>query len=431
MPDHFERHVSIPRRQSATIRDERDALGRRMQQASIVDVHDSVGGVSVARAVDHKSVPRTWTLGRWRGDIWPWCVGVWRWSFPIGTCLGLASGFHDYAVARAFGQEMSLAYWAVGEVLLFWFWSLFTPWILLMMRSFPLRRKSWLKGGLIHLAAYAVLAVAYTGYYLFIDGRLGPNNDPGLKSDFVHSFSVALSGGIVKYYLPILVAGYIGVYYTQLREKEVHNAQLASQLGQAQLRALKAQLQPHFLFNTLHSISTLVYTDARSADEMISQLSDLLRMTLEAEEFERVPLRQEMDYVRKYLAIEQTRFSDRLQVDLEVDPATLDFPVPYFLLQPIVENCVRHGISKKARGGSIHLRTSLNGERLRISISDDGPGTRVGEADGNGRSGVGLKNTRERLEQFYGRNFEFTIQGSSRGTQVEFLLPFAAVRETV
>ena len=164
---------------------------------------------------------------------------------------------------------------------------------------------------------------------------------------------------------------------------------------------------------------------------MISQLSDLLRMTLEAEEFDRVPLRQEMDYVRKYLAIEQTRFSDRLQVDLEVDPATLDFPVPYFLLQPIVENCVRHGISKKARGGSIHLRTSLNGDRLRISISDDGPGTRVGEADGNGRSGVGLKNTRERLEQFYGRNFEFTIQGSSRGTHVEFLLPFAAVRETV
>lgn len=387
-------------------------------------VHDAAESLRDGRALDDKAGFWAWVRTHWRGAMAQWRTRVWRWSFPIGAGLGVVSGFHDYAIAKAFGQDMSLSYWVAGEVLLFWFWAFFTPWILLMMRRFPLRRALWMRSGLIHLAAYTALAGLYTGYYWTTDRWLGPNNGPGLKNDFLHSFSVAISGGFVKYYLPILVAGYIGVYYTQLREEEVRNAQLASLLGQAQLRTLKAQLQPHFLFNTLHSIATLVYTDARRADEMISRLSDLLRMTLEAEEIERVPLRQEMDYVQKYLAIEQTRFSDRLTIELNIDPTTLEFPVPYFLLQPIVENCVRHGISRKAQGGSISLRTSLSGERLRINISDDGPG--AGVPYGNGRSGLGLKNVRERLEQFYDGDFEFSIQGSSQGTCVELLLPFAA-----
>jgi two-component system, LytTR family, sensor kinase len=405
--------------------------GEQKGQGSFVDLHDSIQGLRAGRADSVKVGYGPWMLNHRRGGIAQWCILVWRWSFPIGTGLGVASGFHDYAIARAFGQDMPLGYWVAGEILLFWFWAFFTPWILRMMRRFPLRRGRRLQSGVIHLLTYAVLAAWYTGYYWTTDRWLGPNNGPGLNNDFLHSFSVAISGGLVKYYLPILVAGYLGAYYTQLREKEVRNTQLASQLGQAQLRTLKSQLQPHFLFNTLHSISTLVYTDARSADEMITRLSDLLRMTLETEEAERIPLRQEMEYLRKYLAIEQTRFSDRLKIEFDVAPGTLEFPVLYFILQPIVENCVRHGISKKAQGGSITLRTSLDGDLLRITISDDGPGPATIDENPNGRPGLGLKNTRERLAQFYGANFKFSIQGSSQGTTVEFLLPRLAVREEV
>lgn len=397
-----------------------------------MDFDDSIQGLQNGRTLGGMVGYWPWMLSHWRGGIAEWCVRVWRWSFPIGTGLGVASGFHDYAISRAFGQDMPLGYWVAGEILLFWFWAFFTPGILLMMRRFPIGRNGWLKSGFIHFLAYVVLAVLYTGYYWTTDRWLGPNNGPGLKDDFLHSFSVAISGGIVKYYLPILVAGYIGVYYTQLREKEVRNAQLASQLGQAQLRTLKSQLQPHFLFNTLHSISTLVYTDARGADEMISRLSDLLRLTLETEEIECVPLRQEMEYLEKYLAIERTRFSDRLRIEVDIDPATLDFPVPYFILQPVVENCVQHGISKNSEGGTISLHASLDGDLLRITIGDDGPGARPSDSQiPNGRPGLGLKNTTERLQQFYGANFKFSIQGSSNGTLVEFLLPRLAARERI
>jgi two-component system LytT family sensor kinase len=388
-----------------------------------MDLHDSFEHVRSDAGVKVKIDDWPGTLRRWRDNVGPWRLRVWCWSFPIGIGLGVASGFHDYAEARAFGLDMPLTYYVGGEILVFWFWSFFTPWILLLMRKFPLGWQGWLKSGAIHLVVYASLAGLYTPYYWMTDRLLGPNSVPGLKEDFLHTFFVAFSGGLVKYYLPILVAGYIGLYYTQLQEKQVRNAQLASQLGQAQLRTLKAQLQPHFLFNTLHSISTLVYTDANRADEMITRLSDLLRMTLDTEEVECVSLRQEMEHVRKYLAIEETRFSDRLKIEFDVDPKTLDFPVPYFILQPIVENCIRHGISKKAEGGNIFLRTLLSGDSLRILVGDDGPGARSPAGKQDGRSGLGLKNTRERLEQFYGANFEFSIQGSNRGTLVEFLLP--------
>lgn len=351
------------------------------------------------------------------------CKGVWIWSFPMATALAVASGFHDYAISKAFSEKTSLTYWLIGELFLFWFWAAITPAILAMMQWIPVRKGNWTKSTSVHLTVYAILAAVYTAYYLLIDAWIGPNNEAGLQRDFLHTLWVALTGGIVKYYLPILVAGYIVTYYTRARESAARNAQLIAQLSEVQLRTLRAQLQPHFLFNTLHSIATLVYTDPRRADEMISHLSDLLRMSLEAGDRECVALSEELEYVRKYLAIEQTRFSDRLSIRYSIDPNSVNFSVPHFILQPIVENAIRHGVSKKTGKGAVSLTTVVHNDCLRIMVDDDGPGIQC-DAVCNSRGGFGLRNTRKRLEQFYGPNFRLEIfsPGIGAGTRAEILL---------
>lgn len=342
----------------------------------------------------------------------------------MATGLAITSALHDYAISKAFDEKFSVWYFLCGELFLFWFWGAVTPGILAMMRRFPMKSGDWKKNALIHGTVYVGLAALYTVYYHLVDVGLGPNNQEGLQNDFLHMFWVALTSGVLKYYLPIFVAGYIVTYYTQARERERRNAELTVQLGEAQLRTLRAQLQPHFLFNTLHSIGTLVYTDPRRADEMITHLSDLLRMSLDAADSECVPLSEELDYLGKYLAIEQTRFSDRLSVQYSIDPNSLNFPVPHFILQPIVENAVWHGISKKAGKGTISVTTVLWNSCLRILVDDDGPGI-CSKAKQNGGGGLGLKNTTKRLEQFYGPTFRLAIctLETGTGTRVELQLP--------
>jgi two-component system, LytTR family, sensor kinase len=258
-----------------------------------------------------------------------------------------------------------------------------------------------------------------------------PKNAKPLSAEFVHVFYIAVSGAFIKYYAPILVGGYVAMYYSRLREQELQSAKLASALAQAELRALKMQLQPHFLFNTLHSISTLVHTNARGADRMITQLSDLLRATLNAGAVEYVTLRQELDFAEKYLAIEQTRFSDRLSVEFDAAPDTLTCEVPYLILQPLIENAVRHGISKNVGAGKIRIHALIAEGKLRLTITDNGPG--IAEASGGRRrEGVGLENTRARLEQSYGTRFDLKLcRSGDRGTLVELSLPVSVKKESL
>ena len=157
------------------------------------------------------------------------------------------------------------------------------------------------------------------------------------------------------------------------------------------------QLQPHFLFNTLHAISALMYRDPEGADRMIARLSDFLRLTLDSTGVQRVTLKREMEYLDKYLEIEQVRFGERLKVHHDIAPDTLDLLVPNLVLQPLVENSVRHGIAPRASGGRIDIDARREGETLFISVSDDGAGS-----SGAIQEGVGLTNTRARLAQMYG-----------------------------
>lgn len=213
-------------------------------------------------------------------------------------------------------------------------------------------------------------------------------------------------------------------YYQKFRERDLRAAQLEGRLAQAELQNLKTQLQPHFLFNTLHAISVLMQENVPAANRMLVRLSELLRMTLENAGAQEVTLKQEMEFTQRYLDIEQTRFQDRLSVKIEIDPATLDALVPSLLLQPLVENALRHGIARRAGAGLLEIRAQREGDKLRLHAHDNGPGLQT-DANGSMVKGVGLSNTRARLDQLYGSAHSFEIgNAEDGGVLVTVTIPF-------
>lgn len=209
---------------------------------------------------------------------------------------------------------------------------------------------------------------------------------------------------------------------------ELRASQLETQVAQARLGALKAQLQPHFLFNTLNAIVVLVRQQkGQQAEETLARFSDLLRAVLANMEAQEVTLARELEYLRLYLSIEQLRFSDRLRVDIEVEPELLDAAVPHMGLQPIVENAIRHGIGQRATSGVIEIRAARVGDSLHLTVRDEGPGF---GAAGAGGSKLGLASTRARLKQLYGDASELrTGSGPAGGALVTMILPFHVVEE--
>jgi len=213
-------------------------------------------------------------------------------------------------------------------------------------------------------------------------------------------------------------------YYRQVQVRELRAVELEKRLAQARLQALQMQLNPHFLFNTLHAISALVHKDVEAADRMIARLSDLLRYALESTDAQEVPLRQELDFLNRYLEIEKTRFGDRLTVRLDIAPETLDALVPNLVLQPLVENAIRHGIEPRAKPGRIDLRARRENGRLKLEVCDNGVGLPSGRIP---EEGVGLSNTRARLQQLYGERHLFALGNTAGGgLTVSVELPFRA-----
>lgn len=214
----------------------------------------------------------------------------------------------------------------------------------------------------------------------------------------------------------------------RLQEREREAADLALQasrletrLARVQLDSLKMQLQPHFLFNTLHSVSALIHEDREAADLMIARLSDFLRLVIEHAGEQEVALAEELEFLERYLEIQQVRFQDRLRVALDVAPGTLDAMVPNLVLQPLVENAIRHAVEPRAAGGRVEVTSNREGDSLRLTVRDDGPGL-AKPPDG---SGLGLANTRARLEQLYGDRQRLTIENQpSGGAVVTVTLPW-------
>jgi sensor histidine kinase YesM len=203
----------------------------------------------------------------------------------------------------------------------------------------------------------------------------------------------------------------------QALQLDLRSSQLQRQLAQAHLSALKMQIQPHFLFNTLNAIVVLVRQQkGPEAEEMLGRLSDLLRCVLEDVDAQEVPLRRELEYLQLYLGIEQVRFQDRLRVEISADPEALDAAVPHMVLQPLVENAIRHGVGRKSAAGCIRISAcSVNGS-MEMKIQDDGPGLNKTEPCGDGKvRGIGLANTRARISQLYGSAASLTVEDDPEG----------------
>ena len=382
------------------------------------------------------SIPNT-PKPRW--VQWVLIAGFWTLVALVVSTLF----YFAMSVGGEMEAEAEAAAWSASWVRIFaaqfvhWgLWIAITPLILWLARRFPLPiepkqaeartqpRSRWGLWGIVHLGAGVGIGVVHlflasVGYYLI---RPFPGDE---QSSFWSLFlGVCLFFLIfdLLIYWGVLGVGYAVDYYRRFKEEEVHTSQLETQLAQAQLQALKMQLHPHFLFNTLNAVSTLVRTEKNeAATDMIAGLSDLLRLTLESSGAQEVTLKQELEFLERYLGIEQIRFGDRLRVRLDIEPATLHARVPNLLLQPLVENAIRHGIAPRAEAGLVEIRAARDAGLLRLHVRDDGPGL----PDGDGlHNGVGLSNTIARLERLYGPDQRVTFTNADGGALVTLELPF-------
>jgi two-component system LytT family sensor kinase len=230
-------------------------------------------------------------------------------------------------------------------------------------------------------------------------------------------------------YWAIVGLSHAVLYYRESRDRAVRASQLETRLIEAQMATLQQQLRPHFLFNTLHAISTLMHRDVEAADRTLMSLSDLLRMTLENVGLQEVTLQAELDFVSKYLEIERTRFADRLIVTFNIDPVALDSLVPSLLLQPLVENAIKHGVAKKAGTGHIEISARNQHGKLWIEIRDDGAGLSESGLAAL-QKGIGVSTTRARLQHQFGADFRFEFHRQEPGVAVVIAVPWRIERRT-
>ena len=318
-----------------------------------------------------------------------------------------------------------IAFW---QLVVWYVWVCLSPLVLRLGRSYPLDGPSWIRGLLVHFPVGVLLSVIHIAAATALRMMIRPfdvwsDTDPfliqfqgELRNFFLFDFLV---------YWAILGVGYAFDYRERYHEREAQTAELKAQLAEAQLEALKMQLQPHFLFNTLHTISGLVRKNEKApAVDMIAGLSDLLRHALDSADEQEVPLSEEVKFTSLYLDIQKVRFSDRLTVKMEIGPETLDALVPNLILQPLVENAIRHGISPKDSAGLIVINTYRDDGMLRIRVSDDGPGLESGWRMEES-AGIGLANTSERLRYLYGKEHRFNLSnGADGGMTVSIAIPY-------
>lgn len=319
-------------------------------------------------------------------------------------------------------------FWRVllWQLLSGYLWFAISPVILLLGRRFPFQSGKWLTSIPVHFGASLMIAVSQLAIAAFVLPKLGYMRRFESAS-YLEIFQVFL---IVNLHFSVAIYwGVVGIqqairYYRKNRERELRTSQLEARLATTRLQVLKMQLHPHFLFNTLNAISELIYRDSDSAERMIADLSDLLRMSLENLEVQEISLKQELEFLEKYLAIELTRFHDRLKVEMYIEPEVWDAIVPNMILQPLVENAIKHGIGPRSVGGKVTIKAARENDRLLISVSDNGIG--LPERD-TARlvEGVGISNTRRRLKHLYGDNQAFDLSNEkSSGVVVKLTIPF-------
>lgn len=359
--------------------------------------------------------------------------------FLLWTILGLF--YFSQGVTQRLVSYDPTPWWRylVAWLLGVYIWALLTPLILWFGRRFPIERRHWSRRVTLHLVLSAILSafelslenVLYSFFHLF------PAATRDLRTTIAQSLVRGFHAGVLDYWIVLgLQWGVLYYYHYRERSEEVlrfqlRGSELQSQLVSAQLNALKMQLQPHFLFNTLNAIMVLVRQEkTRDAEQMLTHLSDLLRGVLEDVDAQEISLGRELEFVQLYLSIEQVRFADRLRAEIAADPSTQEASVPQLILQPLVENAIRHGIGRSSSAGMILVRASTADGRVKILVQDDGPGFPAGVSSEN--HGIGIANTRARLQQLYGDDASLDIANSNgKGVIVTVKFPFRRYSEVM
>ena len=355
---------------------------------------------------------------RWArlGLIW----GIW-------TFIGFVFAFQGYFTSYRSERPMPFTESLYIQMSWAYLFALATPLVLWAAARLPIERSNWIRSALLHIPISIVLSVALTAMgrvliWLNFGYRMGkPLTFESVTRFVIGNFSEGL--GI---YMLIALTSYAVNYYRRYREGQLRTLQLEAQLSQAQLQALKMQLHPHFLFNTLHSISALLTRDIESARKMITRLGDFLRLTLENSGSPEVTLQQEIEFLSCYLEIERIRFQDRLVTRIDLGEQTLDARVPNLILQPIVENAIRHGIAPRSTPGLIEIEAKQQNGILRIQVRDNGPGlSEHRTSETLLKKGLGLTNTETRLKRLYGAAHLFDLKNNPAGGLIVTLeIPF-------
>lgn len=342
-------------------------------------------------------------------------------TYIVWPLLGLVFGGQFYLFTLQSGYQVSWVKVLAWEVTRWSLWALLVPFIVSFARRLPIRSQNRTRPilthavvsvlcSLLHLVLFTTFAMLETKW----TGAISPNLTGGFVKNLIPEgwrifrtvFTLDFHIGVLVYWSILVVC--------QALDSSRRAAQLKTQLATAQLDALKMQLHPHFLFNTLNSITALLHQDVEAADEMIGELGNFLRMTLKNQGGNEVGLQEELKFLNSYLQIQKVRFQDKLAVTFSVQPETLDARVPNLILQPIVENSIRYAISPRKDPGQIEVRAWKDNGRLHIQILDDGPGI-SGNGNENPKEGIGLSNVRSRLEQLYGTDYVFKLSNRSQG----------------
>jgi two-component system LytT family sensor kinase len=347
---------------------------------------------------------------------------TWGLVFAFWTLLALSYTASGVMSAISEGESVIWTRPLTWNLTNFYLWMLLTPAVAWLGRQGGGR--GWRRFWAVHAPSSLLLAALQVSVLMVIYWQLcGP---PASRSDM--SFAMFARTQLaynfhlswITYWVLLVVLRAIDSQ-RRLRGERLRNAQLETQLMQSQLQTLRVQLQPHFLFNTLNAISALVLADPAQARLMISRLSDFLRLTLEERHAQQVPLSRELEFLQCYLGIQQVRFQDRLTTHLDVASDTVRAYVPNMILQPLVENALRHGLLDKPERGTLHIVTRRDGDELLLRVDDDG----LGLPPGGPKDGLGLGNTRTRLDMLFGAAATLRLQSQAAGgTRVELRFPF-------
>ncbi len=332
---------------------------------------------------------------------WFLWLGVW-------SSMGLSFGYQSYVHASKVGSPVGLMKHLMWGLEDWYLWGAFSLPIIELARRLPIERENWRKAVGIHLLVSLAAAPVYQVLRSAICG--------------MEHLTIRQPLPYLLVYWMILAIWHAWHWHRELYEKEVREADMERRMVEAQLMALQMQLNPHFLFNTLNAISSLMRRDVEAADKMMVKLSELLREALDHSKAQESSLETELDFLQRYVDIEKMRFGDRLEYEADVPDEVRKARVPSLILQPLVENAIRHGVEPNARSGRIRLSVERQNGSLCLQVRDNGNGIKE---RGNGRQGIGITNTRSRLQGLYGNRHRFDIRNHPEGgTEVAFEIPY-------